>query len=189
MKFQATPSKQVLLYSTKHRGREIHSSGKPQIIEDYNATKFGVDIFDEMSNRYAYAPPTRRWPLRLFMHLCDAAGVNAYILFKGSLTRREFIHQLADELMDAQRQRRAETSGYANATFQQISELYKRYTNSWKHQKIPFLAFMKRLRKEAANDSQTSIAKLKNAKIRVAERKFAAAVHVRSLFAKSILRC
>jgi hypothetical protein len=44
------------------------------MISDYNATKFGVDIFDQMSGRLAYSPPLRRWPLRVFMHFCDAAG-------------------------------------------------------------------------------------------------------------------
>uniref|UniRef100_A0A915EVI8 PiggyBac transposable element-derived protein domain-containing protein n=1 Tax=Ditylenchus dipsaci TaxID=166011 RepID=A0A915EVI8_9BILA len=78
--FQARATKQVLLYSTKHHQREVNANGKPKVIADYNATKFAVDIFDEMCGRYAYAPAVRRWPLRLFMHLCDAAALNAYVL-------------------------------------------------------------------------------------------------------------
>lgn len=103
MKFQARQTKEVFVYSTKHHDRKIHRSGKPQVIVDYNGTKFGVDMFDALQGRYAYQPQTRRWPLRLFMFFVDAAAVNAYVLCQPNTTRREFISKVADQLMKEQR--------------------------------------------------------------------------------------
>uniref|UniRef100_A0A915D7Z6 Uncharacterized protein n=1 Tax=Ditylenchus dipsaci TaxID=166011 RepID=A0A915D7Z6_9BILA len=34
------------------------------MIKNYNSTKFGVDIFDEMLKNYSYSPSVKRWPLR-----------------------------------------------------------------------------------------------------------------------------
>ena len=124
--FQARKTKQVLLYSTKHHSKEIHRAGKPQMIVDYNSTKFGIDIFDEMCNRYAYKPPVRRWPLRLFMHLSDAAAINAYIICNGNTTRRNFIHELAESLMKSQKELRAETKFWLNEAFVEIAHLFDR---------------------------------------------------------------
>lgn len=96
------------------------------MITDYNATKFAIDIFDEMCDRYAYSPAVRRWPLRLFMHFTDAAAINAYVIQKGISSRRDFIHELADQLMKAQRERRAENSHWKIQIPQEIAKLYDR---------------------------------------------------------------
>jgi hypothetical protein len=127
MKFQAKPTKQVLLYSTKHHKPELSRNGKPKMITDYNETKFGVDIFDEMCGRHTYSPPVRRWPLRLFMHMVDAAAVNAYILFGQNTPRREFIGKLADQLMQTQKDlRRTNKKHWLNVNFVEIENIYKR---------------------------------------------------------------
>jgi hypothetical protein len=126
MKFQAKPTKEVILYSTAHHKDEGSRSGKPRIISDYNNTKFGVDIFDEMTKRYAYLPSVRRWPLRLFMHLVDAAALNAYVLFNGNVARREFIDELSDQLMEDQRSIHKQSGSWITERFVEIDLLYEK---------------------------------------------------------------
>uniref|UniRef100_A0A915CNS9 C2H2-type domain-containing protein n=2 Tax=Ditylenchus dipsaci TaxID=166011 RepID=A0A915CNS9_9BILA len=78
-----------------------------------------------MCGRYAYSIKVRRWPLRLFMHLSDAAALNGYVLFDGGVTRRRFILQLADQLMREQKERRSSVEHWMNEVFQQIDQTYK----------------------------------------------------------------
>lgn len=99
MKFQTKKTKEFILYSTAHHKDGSPCSRKLRIAEDYNRTKFGVDIFDQMTRRYAYLPSVRRWPLRLFINFIDAAAINAYVLFSGKMTRQDFIDKLSDQLM------------------------------------------------------------------------------------------
>uniref|UniRef100_A0A915DTM6 PiggyBac transposable element-derived protein domain-containing protein n=1 Tax=Ditylenchus dipsaci TaxID=166011 RepID=A0A915DTM6_9BILA len=71
------------------------------MVKNYNSTKFGVDIFDEMLNNYSYSPSVKRWPLRLFMSfLVSGASINAHVLHGTQSTRREFTHKLAEQLME-----------------------------------------------------------------------------------------
>lgn len=72
------------------------------MIAEYNHTKFGVDIFDEMVRRYCYVPRTNRWPLRLFFFMIEAAALNAFTLTSSQNSRRSFLHQLSDQLMEEQ---------------------------------------------------------------------------------------
>lgn len=97
------------------------------MITDYNSTKFGIDIFDEMASRYSYMPPVRRWPLRLFMFLVDSASINSYVVFNGNLSRRNFIDNLSSQLMAEQKQVRAASNNYFARTFLKISNLYDGY--------------------------------------------------------------
>ena len=126
MKFQATKTKEVILYSTAHHKQEGSHSGKPRIIDDYNHTKFGVDIFDEMSQRYAYLPRVRRWPLRLFMHLINAAAANAYVLFNGKAERRDFIGKLSDQLMEDQQNIHRQNGSWITNDYFEIALLQKK---------------------------------------------------------------
>ncbi|KAG6465263.1 hypothetical protein O3G_MSEX015034 [Manduca sexta] len=72
----------VILLSTMHNKEEINPvTQKPVIIDDYNATKGGVDTFDKMIHNYTTARSTRRWPLRFFFGMLDQAGVNSMILY------------------------------------------------------------------------------------------------------------
>uniref|UniRef100_A0A915D6F7 PiggyBac transposable element-derived protein domain-containing protein n=1 Tax=Ditylenchus dipsaci TaxID=166011 RepID=A0A915D6F7_9BILA len=96
LKFQAKPTKQVNLYSTVHHNKEVHTSGKPRMIKDYNSSKFGVDIFDEMLGSNSYRPPVKRWPLRIFMaFIVGGAAINAHVLHGREVPRREFTNKLA----------------------------------------------------------------------------------------------
>ncbi|CAG7825958.1 unnamed protein product [Allacma fusca] len=54
---------------------------KPPVVEKYNQSKYGVDVVDEMIASYYAIFPTKRWPVRLFLHLVHTVAYNAYKLF------------------------------------------------------------------------------------------------------------
>lgn len=99
-------SKAVLLISSMHHGRETDvSSGKPEIIAEYNRTKAGVDTIDQICSNYSCSRRTRRWPMAIFFQLINlSAGVNAYALYKSyknteDISRLEFLKKLAKSLV------------------------------------------------------------------------------------------
>ena len=98
-------TKNVVLLSSLHQTVGIRNNPKktPETVEFYNATKFGVDVFDQMARAYS-VKTSRRWPVKMFYNILDLAGINAWILFKevtgSTITRRDFLLQLATELSD-----------------------------------------------------------------------------------------
>ncbi|QQP40121.1 Uncharacterized protein FKW44_014061, partial [Caligus rogercresseyi] len=68
---------------------------KPETIEYYNHTKFGVDSLDQMCRLYSTK-------MAVFNNILDIAGINAWILYKETqqdkITRRQFLQELAMEL-------------------------------------------------------------------------------------------
>ena len=76
-----TSKKLVLLLSSQHPQPNIGSQGKPEIIEFYNATKGGVDTFDQMCSVNFCSRKTRRWPLCILYGMLNAANVNSYIIY------------------------------------------------------------------------------------------------------------
>ena len=82
--YARTKNKTVLVMSTMHEQPDVHllcESKKPYAILDYNATKGALDSFDQETNGYACSRRTRRWPMRLFYFLVDAAAFNAYVIW------------------------------------------------------------------------------------------------------------
>ncbi|KAK3894430.1 hypothetical protein Pcinc_001779 [Petrolisthes cinctipes] len=75
-----TKKKIVLLLSSQHTQPTIASSGKPEIIEFYNATKGGVDTFDQMCATSSCSRKTRRWSLCLWYGILNTACINAFII-------------------------------------------------------------------------------------------------------------
>nr|CAH7718289.1 unnamed protein product [Callosobruchus chinensis] len=60
-------NKNVLVLSTMHHDDKLDKdSGKPDMIMDYNRTKFGVDVVDKMCASYDVSRNSRRWPLTVF---------------------------------------------------------------------------------------------------------------------------
>ncbi|XP_038072683.1 piggyBac transposable element-derived protein 4-like isoform X2 [Patiria miniata] len=90
----------VLLLSSMHHDATTNPrSKKPEIIDFYNSTKAGVDAVDQMCSVYNCARTSNRWPMVVFFHLLNCAGINAYVLFKQlhprpSTSRHEFLEQL-----------------------------------------------------------------------------------------------
>src|ERR1700712_4811307 len=104
-------NKSVLLLSTLHNDEVIITkSKKPQIIEDYNKTKGGVDTLDKMVSTFTTGRSTKRLPTAAFFCILDIMAVNAYIIFRHfksrlplepihSKNRREFLYLLGEELV------------------------------------------------------------------------------------------
>ena len=60
--YQSKPSKNVLVLSTAHRSVTI-ADGKKKLSETivfYNATKYGVDVLDQMARLYTSKVSSRR---------------------------------------------------------------------------------------------------------------------------------
>src|SRR5688572_12767372 len=108
-------NKTVLLLSTMHEHPEIdtNEAKKPLMVLDYNATKGAVDAFDQQVGYYTCARKTRRWPMRLFYFIIDAACLNAFVVWnlqksqwknhKGSTRldkRRLFLTEVDDKLVE-----------------------------------------------------------------------------------------
>ena len=89
-------------------------SEKPEIIQDYNSTKEGVDALDEKCRNYTTSRRIRRWPMAISYAVLDIAGVNSYVLYKGqpndNATRRDFLIQLEDQLVLDYMKTRLDTS-------------------------------------------------------------------------------
>jgi len=78
-------NKTVLVMSTMHEQPDVDllsESKKPYAILDYNATKGAVDSFDQETKGYTCSRRTRRWPMRIFYYLVDAAAFNACVIWK-----------------------------------------------------------------------------------------------------------
>lgn len=101
-------NKAVVCISTMHHDGAIDPSTgdekKPAIITTYNETKYGVDILDKMCRQYDVARNTKRWPLVLFFHIMNVAGVNALNIYRANknyaiVCRRNYLKDLAFELV------------------------------------------------------------------------------------------
>jgi hypothetical protein len=92
----------VLLSSCGHGPNRNETSGRPRIVEDYNLNKSGVDMFNKLVKSRTCRRKTRRWPLRVFYFILDAAAYNAYILYRHrkSTTQVDFLKQLCIILVD-----------------------------------------------------------------------------------------
>ena len=76
-----TQKKPVYLVFSMHDQPVMSDNGKPEIITFYNATKGGVDTFDQTCCFQSYNRVTKRWPLTVFFGMLNAAVVNAYVLY------------------------------------------------------------------------------------------------------------
>ncbi|GBP11839.1 hypothetical protein EVAR_74487_1 [Eumeta japonica] len=66
--YQGKRNKNVLLLSTLHENVEIdsnHPKKKPETVTFYNATKYGVDVADQMAKKYSVKAASRRWPVQI----------------------------------------------------------------------------------------------------------------------------
>ncbi|KAJ8333915.1 hypothetical protein SKAU_G00412340 [Synaphobranchus kaupii] len=82
--YQGKPSKNDCIMSTMNPTVTTGTDPKrkPETVEYYNSTKFGVDIMDQMARNYTARGATRRWPVAVFYNILDLAAINAYVLFK-----------------------------------------------------------------------------------------------------------
>ena len=98
----------VAILSTLHENVTCQETGKkkPNTVRDYNKTKYGVDVIDQMARMYSCKISGRRWPMQVFCNLLDLAVINAHVLYKEvlnvKLSRRKFILQLVEELISSE---------------------------------------------------------------------------------------
>jgi len=145
LKYQSKVDKCVYLLSSKHpntlvdklgTGRfEVHESfdflsnltlGKPKMVMDYNASKGGVDSFDQMIDHYSVKQKSKRWPMRIFYWMLDSAAFNAFRLFMvGSekTCRNVFLSNLATDLMKPQQEKLANSGHWYSKTVASILKL------------------------------------------------------------------
>ncbi|UYV66363.1 hypothetical protein LAZ67_4001469, partial [Cordylochernes scorpioides] len=99
--------KSVILISSMHHDDKCdETTGKPDIIMDYNLTKGGVDTIDQMVSNFFTSRRSRRWPLALFYALLDITALNSYIIFNYQIDKKDkkerstFIVDLGRSLID-----------------------------------------------------------------------------------------
>jgi hypothetical protein len=108
--------KVVVLLSTMHFQPEVTQTEekKPLMILDYNTTKAGVDVMDQMVRTYTTKRMTRRWPMVIFYNMLDVSALNAFIIWmhlkpdwesKTSHRRRLFLLELGKSLVQANREK------------------------------------------------------------------------------------
>ena len=99
--------KTVYVLSSMHDvvDTENTTKKKPSTVTQYNTTKCGVDVMDQMVREYSVRAGTRRWPVAVFYNMIDMAALNAYVLYKalsGTNERRvDFLVELARELANS----------------------------------------------------------------------------------------
>ena len=75
--FTLKKNKSVVLLSTMHCDAAVDAeTKKPQIIQFCNSTKGGVNTVDQLCGNYSVSRRTRQWPLCVFFHLVNIAGMN-----------------------------------------------------------------------------------------------------------------
>lgn len=82
--YQARQKKKIHMISSLHHDKSITDDAqnlKPKIILDYNSTKAGVDVVDQMCRRYSTNSATRRWPLRHFQNILDIGALNTETIY------------------------------------------------------------------------------------------------------------
>lgn len=86
---------------------ETEDEKKPAIVADYNHTKVGVDLVDQLCQNYNVARNTRHWPMVVFYNLLNISGINALCVHKANhpeekLKRSDFLETCAWELIRPQ---------------------------------------------------------------------------------------
>lgn len=124
-------NKNVLLISTCHDDDKVdQETGKPQIILDYNATKCGVDVVDQLSANYNCARATRRWPMVIFYSLLNISGINSQVIFNTNnlnkkVLRRHFLENLSFSLIEPHLRVRSTSNSLSKCIRIRICEICK----------------------------------------------------------------
>nr|CAI5816973.1 unnamed protein product [Callosobruchus analis] len=119
-----------MLLSTLHTNDEVdQSSGKSELNLFYNATKGGVDVFDQLCHSKSTARRTKRWPLRVFYGMLDGGAVNAYVIYEANnvsarkTPRKKFLLQLDNDLAKEHMKKRLEIPNLTYSLRQMILDV------------------------------------------------------------------
>ena len=99
-------NKNVLMISSMHSHPGVNFNRddmKPDVIDDYNHGKGGVDVLDSRIEDFTCKRMTRRYPLIFFFLMLDVALVNSYLVLKESkenytADRKTFIKMVSESL-------------------------------------------------------------------------------------------
>lgn len=101
-------SRNALLVSSLYHDDKIdETTGKLEMIVDYNSIKGGMDTLHKMCAAYHCSTNTSRWPMTVFYALLNMGGVNSmvvYFLNNHDITlfsRRKFLRKLSFELVES----------------------------------------------------------------------------------------
>nr|CAI5853078.1 unnamed protein product [Callosobruchus analis] len=109
----------VILIPSMHHDKSIDlEAGEkklPKIITFYNKTKIGVDMVDQMCQKYNVARTTNQWPMVVFYNLLNISAINATCVYKANypekkVLRSDFIERFAWELIKPQIEHRSTIS-------------------------------------------------------------------------------
>ena len=91
-----------------HNNVVLDDNQLPDVIQDYNFLKDGVDSLNRLVAYYSTACSTRCWSLKLFFNTLDIAALNSYLLYilrypqwnisKKKVRRRLYLRELAEAL-------------------------------------------------------------------------------------------
>lgn len=93
--------KSVILLSSSEPNTEVidDEKRKPEVILEYNKTKFGVDKLDEITKSTTCIRGTRRWTLNVFYNILDMICYNSYVSYNigrnKKTKRRDFLIELS----------------------------------------------------------------------------------------------
>lgn len=119
----------VLFLSTMHKDKAIEeNSQKPEVNLLYNATKGGVDTFDQLCHSKSVAGKTRRWPLRVVYGILDSVAINAFVIYKANNCnntepRKKFLKDLGEKLTEGQLRKRLEVKNLPHTLRLSIMEI------------------------------------------------------------------
>lgn len=98
----ATSPKDTTSVTRKNKNGTKTIVSCPTAIQMYNALMGGVDLFDQLRERYAVGRRSLKWWHRIFYFLLDLAVVNSFIMMKrvkGDLDQMSFRIRLARQLI------------------------------------------------------------------------------------------
>lgn len=78
----------VLLGSSMHKAILNDVSEKPQVVNDYNKHKSGVDNLDHKVRIFSSKRKSCRWTMAFFFNMVDIALVNAHVLFSETAEKK-----------------------------------------------------------------------------------------------------
>nr|CAI5855794.1 unnamed protein product [Callosobruchus analis] len=109
----------VILISLMHHDKSIDlEAGEnklPEIITCYNKTKIGVDMVDQMCQKYNVVRTTNQWPMVVFYNFLNISAINATCVYKANHPEKkvlgsDFIERFAWELIKPQIEHRSTIS-------------------------------------------------------------------------------
>ena len=63
------------------------TTGLPEMILDYNATKAAIDWVDQLCHNYSIQKKIKCWPLAYFYNCLNIAGINSMVIFRAKFSQ------------------------------------------------------------------------------------------------------